>query len=122
MNNMKPILLLDFDGVLHQYVSGWHGADKINDGPVPGAKEFVLEATEFFEVMIYSSRSLHPGGVAAMKEWLEKNGFPVGFLSFPTEKPPAFLTIDDRCICFEGVFPAPEELRKFLPWNKRAKA
>ena len=29
----KPILCLDFDGVVHSYTSGWKGADVIPDPP-----------------------------------------------------------------------------------------
>lgn len=32
----KPILCLDFDGVIHSYSSGWKGADVIPDPPVAG--------------------------------------------------------------------------------------
>ena len=32
----KPIVVLDFDGVIHSYKSGWKGADVIPDEPVPG--------------------------------------------------------------------------------------
>jgi len=72
-----------------------------------------------FELCIYSARSIQPGGIEAMKAWLIQHGFPIHLLSFPTEKPPAFLTIDDRCVCFEGEFPRPEALLKFRAWNKR---
>ena len=118
MNSMRPILLLDFDGVIHQYNSKWTSADEILDQPVPGAREFVKTAGKIFELCIYSSRSLQPGGIDAMKAWLESYGFPLNSISFPTEKPPAFLTIDDRCICFNGSFPDPESLKLFRPWNK----
>jgi len=40
-------------------------------------------------------------------------------IKFPTEKPAAFLSIDDRGYCFTGEFPKPEELLKFKPWNKK---
>ena len=37
---MKTILL-DFDGVIHSYTSGWKGAGVIPDPPVPGAIDFL---------------------------------------------------------------------------------
>lgn len=39
-------------------------------------------------------------------------------LKFPTKKPAAFLTIDDRAFCFKGEFPVAKDLLKFKPWNK----
>ena len=39
----KPIICLDFDGVIHSYTSGWKGAAVIPDPPVPGALEFIVE-------------------------------------------------------------------------------
>jgi hypothetical protein len=67
---MRPILCLDFDGVIHSYTSGWKGAAVIPDAPVPGALEFIHEALEQFEVHIFSSRSHQWGGKRAMKRWL----------------------------------------------------
>lgn len=67
---MKPILCLDFDGVIHSYTSGWKGASAIPDPPVPGALEFILDAAEQFDVQIFSSRSHQWGGKRAMKKWL----------------------------------------------------
>lgn len=69
----KPILCLDFDGVLHSYTSGWKGARNIPDPPVPGALEFVVSALDHFRVAIYSSRSHQFGGRRAMKKWLIKS-------------------------------------------------
>ena len=63
---MKPILCLDFDGVIHSYTSGWKGADVVSDPPVPGAIAFLREAVKFFRVAIFSSRSNQPGGIEAM--------------------------------------------------------
>ncbi len=123
----KPILCLDFDGVIHSYTSGWKGAGIIPDKPVPGAIEFIKEATGEFEVHIFSSRSNQEGGLSAMKIWLEiVIGETYGMIPFwfdlikwSTEKPPALVTIDDRAITFTGVWPAIEELKNFKPWNKK---
>lgn len=133
----KLTLLVDFDGVLHSYDSGWQGATTVLDGPVPGAIQFLWDATERFLVCIYSSRSSSPGGVEAMMAAIDtwerayvtnhaKTRPPHLFkttlseaLLFPTTKPGAFLTIDDRCVQFNGVFPPIQELLDFKPWNKR---
>ena len=131
MADKKPILCLDFDGVLHSYTSGWKGADVIPDPPVPGAMRFILDAAEHFQIAIFSSRSNQPGGRVAMQIWLgiamsEITDDPYRYLDFvrnrqvyfPTEKPPAMVTIDDRAITFTGEWPEIETLLAFKPWNK----
>lgn len=127
----KPILCVDFDGVVHSYSSGWKGVDVIPDPPVPGALRWLLDAVEHFEVHIYSSRTKQEGGRSAMMRWFAAesvNGMSAGdalalndALVFSHDKPAAFLTIDDRAICFDGDWSAldPVELLKFKPWNKR---
>jgi len=116
----KPLLCLDFDGVIHSYSSPWVDAVTISDPPVPGAIEFLQEAVNHFRVAIYSTRSNTTNGRAAMKEWLV--GYSsrelVDSLEWPTEKPPALVTIDDRALTFTGVFPDIEMLMKFKPWNR----
>jgi len=148
----KPNLLVDFDGVIHRYVSEWRGPARIPDPPVPGAIKFLCEAQEYFRVCIYSSRSCQFLGKWAMKRWIRKHFIYqvlwqnnealmhwtiqggnnpesktevrkaanrlVKSLRFPTNKPRAFLTIDDRCVCFTGHFLRPSELINFKPWNK----
>lgn len=133
----KPILCLDFDGVLHSYASGWVAANFIPDPPVPGALEFLYSALDHFEICIFSSRSGQPGGIAAMRVWLRywvtKELTPIERAnkiinqicsdkrSWPTTKPPAFLTIDARALTFDGNWNnfKPELLLAFKPWNKR---
>lgn len=120
-DNSKPILCLDFDGVLHSYSSGWQGADVIPDPPVDGAREFLEDAIRYFEVHIHSSRSHQPGGITAMRRWC-RHHFGIQILdnlSFPTHKPSAMVTLDDRAVTFRGRWPRPGNLRKFRPWNKR---
>lgn len=123
----KPILCVDFDGVIHSYTSGWRGAHVIPDPPVPGAVAFLHDALEHFRVAIFSSRSNQDGGLAAMKDYLlnavvtEGLDYPPWFdqLEWPTEKPAAFVTLDDRAILFTGTWPSPVELLSFKPWNKK---
>ena len=123
--NKKPILCLDFDGVCNSYLSGWQGADNIPDAPVKGAFTFIKNALNYFDIYIFSSRSNQPGGIAAMQDWFIKHNWPgtyltgPEYLNFPTEKPAAFLTIDDRAITFTGEWPRMEDLRNFKPWYKR---
>jgi len=68
----KPILCVDFDGVLHSYTSGWKGPRVIPDPPVDGAIQFLITAQKHFNVHVYSSRSRYFGGRRAMKVWLRR--------------------------------------------------
>lgn len=137
----KPILCLDFDGVLHSYKSGWIEHDFIPDPPVPGAMQFLAEAIKHFDVKIYSSRSnsRYTGGIRAMMTWVtywarlelpndEASGYAANAVinalscnkeAWPQEKPPAFLTIDDRALTFDGTWPDIEFIKSFKPWNKK---
>jgi len=117
MSEEKPILCLDFDGVLHSYTSGWKGAHIVWDSPVPGAQQFVMRAKEHFRIVVFSSRSLQEGGIHAMMAWMQEHGFPI--VEFATEKPPAMITIDDRAITFDGTWPDIDSLLQFKPWNKK---
>lgn len=133
----KPILCVDFDGVIHSYTSGWKGALIIADPPTKGALKWLWKATEWWDVQIYSSRSKEPGAISAMRNWLINfalaefgpdhpmssepsvaHDYPIGFA---VEKPSAFLTIDDRAVCFEGDWTELDaaDLLNFKPWNKR---
>lgn len=124
----KPILCLDFDGVIHSYASGWKGARNIPDPPVPGALNFISEAIEAgWDVVIHSSRARYFGGITAMRNWLRHHagsqwdtmGPSFCDVRFARWKPSAVVTIDDRGMTFTGAWPALSDLRKFKPWNKK---
>jgi hypothetical protein len=132
----KPILVLDFDGVCHSYQSPWTNVTTIPDPPVPGMFDFLTEAARHFDLQVLSARSQADKGIEAMQDWFVKHyliwkGWPDQYdyrgyawtdvsllLKFPKEKPMAFLSIDDRALCFQGTWPTPAELLKFKPWNK----
>lgn len=124
----KPILSLDFDGVIHDYHRGWQNG-VIYGFITPGFFEWAKKAEEHFSLVIYSSRSKSPEGIAAMKDWLQGQ-FSTWLLArggmasppqfeFALAKPPAFLTIDDRALQFAGSWEdfEPSRLLTFRPWN-----
>lgn len=135
----KRTLCLDFDGVIHSYTSGWKAADICDDPVTPGFVQWLIRADLYFTIAIYSSRSHQPGGIAAMQSYVRRaidNQFDVGFagdpkdweyaaglfnrLQWPTHKPSAFITIDDRALTFTGDWRdfEPRDLGSFQPWNK----
>ena len=120
----QKIILVDFDGVIHSYSSGWQGIATIPDRPVDGAIEFLTSLVEDprFDVCIYSSRSRDPDGREAMRRWLQEwgmNGATLINIRFPEIKPAAWITIDDRAFHFQGTYPTLEEIDNFKPWNKQ---
>ena len=132
VKNFKPIICIDFDGVIHSYERGWQGG-VIYGNVVPGFFEWMERVRDQFKLVIYSSRSKTDEGVTAMSLWFHeqrnawiKNGGkrhhtePLS-IEFAHEKPPAWVTIDDRAIQFTGNWSDPaltaDALRTFKPWN-----
>lgn len=133
-SSRKPILCLDFDGVIHTYDRGWQSGE-IYGEVTPGFWDWAVTAQEHFKLVIYSSRSKTEEGIKAMVSWLQtkhnnwreetalytNEDAPIIDFEFAHEKPPAFLTIDDRAIQFQGKWDIPEldpeSLTKFKPWN-----
>lgn len=123
MVDFKKTILVDFDGVIHSYTSGWKGADVIPDPPVPGALIWLYQMVRDgrFDVRIFSTRNSHEYGVLAMTKWFKEHGLDsetISRLEFSIQKPPAFLTIDDRAFHFKGRFPSPDNIDSFKPWNE----
>lgn len=101
---------------------------------VPGFFGWASRAKAQFKLVIYSSRSSSAEGRTAMWHWLKhqwgvwagsrelaESDVRMDDFEFAHEKPPAWITIDDRCIRFMGIWDAPElqpeALRSFKPWN-----
>lgn len=125
---MKKRILIDFDGVIHSYVSGWGGASAITDPPVKGAIEWlkILIYDDRFEPVIWTSRL--SGGQAvpkmlvkeALGNWFIQHGLhreEVEKLTMTADKLPAHLIVDDRAWAFQGTFPHPDLMRRFEPWR-----
>jgi histidinol phosphatase-like enzyme len=120
---MKKTIIFDFDGVIHEYKSSWIDSKTITDNPVYGIKTLIIELRKKYKIIVVSSRCATDEGMLAIKAWLKYHSIEVdGILK---EKPPAFLTIDDRCICFDGnmlgdnMHKLIEKINNFKPWNKK---
>jgi hypothetical protein len=127
---MKPVLCIDFDGVIHEYNSPWIDPETISDHVTPGFFDWAAEAGRLFRLIIYSSRSKSTEAIFEMNKWFLREfaayraaggKADLPSVGFAHEKPAAFLTIDDRAICFDGDWTKldPTRLRAFKPWNKQ---
>lgn len=130
----KPVICVDFDGVIHSYERGWADGTIYGD-VVAGFFEWAERAQAHFSIVIYSSRSATDAGVAAMALWLQKKYVewqqgdeartdgPALEVTYADTKPKAFLTIDDRAVRFDGDWGAPElapeTLAAFTPWTRQ---
>lgn len=112
---------IDFDGVIHSYVSGWVGGpENCPDPPVPGAAKAIQSYLDAgFHVAVYSTRAETLRGRGAILQYLEALGFPATTpnLSVSSGKPIAVMYIDDRGYQFQGRFPDPNEVKLFKPWK-----
>ena len=110
----KKTICIDFDGVIHSYERGWQEGE-LYGTVTEGFFEWANEAQKKFNLVIYSSRSSNLEMIKKMKNWLleqflKQTGLEMEIpkWQFAEKKPPAWITIDDRCICFEGSWAALE--------------
>ena len=98
MKNFKKKLLLDLDGVLNEY-----GKEKFDENFIPkiknGAKEFLENLSKNFEIKIFTTRNR-----LLSSKWLVENELDKFVTDVTNVKEPAYLHLDDRCICFNGNF------------------
>lgn len=115
-------LATDFDGVLHSFTSGWTGPRDIPDSPTEGAIPWLklLLKVKHLQVIIFSARIYHWGGKRAMKKWLHRWGLTkreISKIKFVYRKPICQFLLDDRAVCFRGVFPTYNKIMNFKPWH-----
>jgi len=96
---LKPKhVCVDFDGVLAEY-TGWKGPDHLGE-PRAGVKHFLQSVNDIgMQVIILSTRD-----PLKIDRWLEIHGL-LRLVNRVTQvKPPAFVYLDDRAVCFQGNF------------------
>jgi hypothetical protein len=96
----RRTICLDFDGVVHSYLSGWHGDAVIPDPPIHRVDQAIARLRKDFRVVIYSARCRNQEGVQAIEDWLAKNEIEVDDVC--KDKPPAHVYVDDRAVRFTG--------------------
>lgn len=114
----KPTVVLDFDGVIHSYTSGWQGIDLIPDPPVEGIREAINALRKRYRLVVVSSRCRETKGLEATRDWLKENHIDVDGVTY--EKEPAIVYVDDRALTFDGdAGSLIKKIQHFKPWHKR---
>jgi beta-phosphoglucomutase-like phosphatase (HAD superfamily) len=112
----KKTIIFDFDGTITEYKNGWQGATVIDEKPVKGIKELIEKLRQEYSVVVYSTRCHEPGGKEAIEKWLKNNEIIVDQVVLT--KVPAYVSIDDRAITFDGKCNAIyDKIKNFKPWN-----
>ncbi len=94
----KKTLLIDLDGVLNQYDGSFDA--KLIPAVKDGAKVFLENFyQQNYDIKIFTTRNK-----LLTAKWLIENDLDQFVLDITNVKEPAYLTIDDRCLCFNGNF------------------
>ena len=116
MDTLKTVVL-DFDGVIHSYISGWQGLENIPDPPCKGIKEAIDEIRQKYKVVVVSSRTSTQKGIKAIEDYLRKYNIVVDEIS--DTKPPDIVYVDDRAISFSNdANTLLERIGNFKPWQE----
>lgn len=140
MNRHQPTIAVDFDGVIHQYVSPWTSPVDVHDPPVPGALDFLRRLLgSGWRVIIHTARLMNnvppaetdvpeidlTSRVQAIRAWFREHDAQdvEAAVSFWTAggKPHADVYLDDRALRFDGIWPSDAALNGAkVPWNRRS--
>lgn len=133
-------IAVDFDGVIHAYISPWTSALDVHDPPVPGAIGWLRGLlADGWRVFLNTTRLMHSvdpehteieevdleSRIKAIRDWFkahEASDITANrrfILWTAGGKPHAEVYLDDRALRFEGTFPTLKQLNVAArPWNK----
>ena len=101
-------LALDFDGVIHNDIKGFHDGTIYGD-PIKGTKEALLKLSKSYNLVIYSCKSQpqrplinNKTGTELIWEWLEQWGMEQYISDVVINKPNALVYIDDKGLKFKS--------------------
>lgn len=114
----KYTIAVDFDGVIHSYISPWTTHEEIADPPVEGAIDWLNAMADDFDVVIFTTRGSTQEGRIAVGTWLDNHGF-TRYREVTAHKVAALVYLDDRAMRFDGRnFPTAQAVHAARPWNK----
>lgn len=97
MAAIKKKILLDLDGVLNTYTKDF------NPNLIPpikdGAVEFLKQLSKDYEIVLFTVRDK-----ILAEKWIAQNNLQKYITGVTNIKEPAWLIVDDRCICFNGAY------------------
>lgn len=97
MTDIKKKILLDLDGVLNTYTKDFNPnfIPSIKDGAV----EFLMQLSKDYEIVLFTVREK-----VLAEKWVVQNNLQKYIVGVTNTKEPAWLIVDDRCICFNGAY------------------
>jgi len=106
--NVKNVLCVDFDGVLHNDHLGFYDGS-IYGEPIQGSLESIKNLSKRYKIVIFTCKA-NPDrplvndktGIELIWEWLDKYGFKDFITDITFYKPQAKAYIDDKAIKFEN--------------------
>lgn len=114
----RGVICVDFDGVIYSNLK-YQGTTILNGLPVNGVIESLKELSKKNRVIINSSRFEVDEGMEAVRQWMIRHGMNY---ELSKHKPTADIYIDDRAICFSGVWSETlKEIKTFKQWQSDAK-
>ena len=108
----KKTILVDLDGVLNEYNGNFD--ENIIPEIKDGANEFIQNLHQNYTIKVFTTRNK-----ILTTKWLIKNNLDKYISDITDIKEPAYLHIDDRCICFDGNYNNTiNQIQNFKPWYK----
>lgn len=108
----KKTILVDLDGVLNEYNGNFD--ENIIPEIKDGAIEFIQNLHQNFTIKVFTTRNK-----ILTAKWLIENNLDKYISDITDIKEPAYLHIDDRCICFDGNYNNTiNQIQNFKPWYK----
>lgn len=122
MLDLRPIVMLDLNGVVHTYSKGWQNTAPLYDPPTEGFKAWAEDVSDEFRIVVWPTHMNTPRDMMRIKLWLRKHGLNKLGLELVVHPPRGLrLKIDDRAVQFTGNwadFPR-DRLREFRTWSGR---